>query len=70
MISSDKDNSHKYCQSNCIKCEEYKSRLQQLELDVIEKEDECMFWYRQFEDVKEEDNLSVLPTHGSVDVVI
>jgi len=35
------------------KCQEYKSRIQQLEQDVIEKEDECMFWYRQFEDAKE-----------------
>jgi hypothetical protein len=38
---------------NC-KCQEYKSRIQQLEHDVTEKEDECMFWYRQFQDAKEE----------------
>ena len=29
------------------------SRTQQLEHDVTEKEDECMYWYRQFEDAKE-----------------
>jgi hypothetical protein len=40
-------------QSNCTKYEEYKSRTQQLEHDVTEKEDECMFWYRQFECAKE-----------------
>ena len=39
-------------QSNCTKYE-YKSRTQQLEHDVTEKEDECMYWYRQFEDAKE-----------------
>ncbi len=40
-------------QSNCTKYEEYKSRIQQLEHDVTEKEDECIFRYRQFEDAKE-----------------
>jgi hypothetical protein len=40
-------------QSNCTKYEEYKSRIRQLEHDVTEKEDEYMFWYRQFEDAKE-----------------
>ena len=39
-------------QSNCTKYE-YKSRTQQLEHDVTEKEDERMYWYRQFEDAKE-----------------
>jgi hypothetical protein len=40
-------------QSNCTKYEEYKSRIRQLEHDVTEKEDECMLWYRRFEDAKE-----------------
>ena len=40
-------------QSNCTEYEEYKSRIQQLEHDVTQKEDECMYWYRQFEDAKE-----------------
>ena len=62
MISSDKDNSYKDCQSNCTRYEEYKSRVQQLEHDVTEKEDECMLWYRQFDDAKRRD-LRVLPKH-------
>ena len=45
---------YKNHKSNCTKYEEYKSRIQQLEHDVNEKEDERMFWYRQFEDAKEE----------------
>jgi hypothetical protein len=39
-------------QSNCTKYEEYKSRIQQLEHDVTEKEDEYIFRYRHFEDTK------------------
>ena len=50
MISSDKDISYKECQSNSIKCGEYKSRIQQLEHDVTEKEDECSYAYRLYED--------------------
>ena len=32
-----------------------KSRIRELEHDVTEKEDEYMFWYRQFEDGKDYD---------------
>jgi hypothetical protein len=53
MIYADQDNSDKNIQSNCTKYEEYNSKIQQLEHDVTEKEDEYMFWYRQFEDAKE-----------------
>ncbi len=44
---------YEHHQSNCAKYEEYKSRIQQLEHDVTEKEDEYIFRYRQFEDTKE-----------------
>ena len=37
---------------NCTKCQECKSGIQQLD-NVTEKEDECMLWYRRFEDAKE-----------------
>ena len=47
-------------------CEEYKSRIQQLEQAVTEKEDEAMFWYRQYEDAKEA-LTRALPNHESVD---
>ena len=50
MISTDKDNSHKECKSNCTKHEDYKSRIQQLEHVVTEKEDECSYAYRLYED--------------------
>lgn len=53
MIYSDQDNSDKNFQSSCIKCEEYESRIQQLECDVTEREEEGMYWYRRFEDAKE-----------------
>ena len=52
MTSANINLQGKRCDPNC-KCQEYKSRLQQLEHEVTEKEDECMFWYRQFEDAKE-----------------
>jgi hypothetical protein len=48
---------------NC-KCQEYNSRIQQLEHDVTEKEDECMFWYRQFVDAKEEARLMSSATNS------
>ncbi|MFZ0329076.1 MAG: hypothetical protein WBP64_13670 [Nitrososphaeraceae archaeon] len=40
-------------QSNCTKYKECKCRIQQLEQDLTQKEEECMFCYRQFEDTKE-----------------
>jgi hypothetical protein len=40
-------------QSNCTKYEQCKSRIRQLEHDVTEREDECMLWYRRFEDAQE-----------------
>lgn len=52
---------------NCTKCQECKSGIQQLD-NVTEKEDECMLWYRRFEDAKEAD-LRVLPKHGSVEII-
>ena len=55
-------------QSNCTKYKEYKSRIQQLEYAVTEKEDESVFWYRQFEDAKEARSKG-LTKHGSVDIV-
>jgi hypothetical protein len=41
---------YKSHQSNCAICEEYKSGIQQLERDVTEKEDECSYAYRLYED--------------------
>jgi septation ring formation regulator EzrA len=37
-------------QSNSVKYEEYKSRIQQLEQDVTENEDEYSYAYRLYED--------------------
>ncbi|HEY7571452.1 MAG TPA: hypothetical protein VH796_08785 [Nitrososphaeraceae archaeon] len=49
-------------QSNCTKYKDYNSRIQQLEQDVTEKEDEAMFWYRQYEDAKEEQSIDSVKT--------
>lgn len=48
------NNLYKSHQLNCTKSEECNSRIQQLEYEVTGKEDECMYWYRQVEDAKEE----------------
>ena len=42
--------------------------ISKLKQDLVEREDERMYWYRQFEDAKESDPW-VLPKHGSVDIV-
>ena len=43
--------------------------VSKLKQDLDEREDECIFWYRQFEDAKEMRSMDS-EKHGSVDVVV